>query len=171
MDYPVTYERKVRFSDSDAQGVVFNGNYLTYFDDTITDYLEATGIGWEEMTRRGTDMLLGRAEVDYRSPARIGDILITGARVAAFGKTSVVFELLTWEKESMRTVVEGRLVQVMVDRETHRKTPVPGWFVEVVERLEHRPPVRRRSAAPTEKDAGPRGGDTPLDPGGLRPRG
>ncbi len=141
MDFPVTYQRKVRFSDSDAQGIVFNGNYLTYFDDTITDYFDALGIPWDEFTSRGYEMVLARAEVDFRSSARIGDVLLTGARVARIGTTSVVFELRTWELESGRTVVEGREVQVVVDAETFQKTPVPDFFVEAVERLQG--PVER----------------------------
>ena len=136
MDFPVTYRRKVRFSDSDAQGIVFNGNYLTYFDDTITDFFDALGIPWDEFTARGYEMVLGRVEIDFRSSARIGETLITGARVARIGTTSVVFELRTWELESGRTVVEGREIQVMVDAETFEKTPVPDFFVEAVQRLQ-----------------------------------
>ncbi len=141
MDFPVTYRRKVRFSDSDAQGIVFNGNYLTYFDDTITDYFDALGIPWDEFTRRGYEMVLARVEIDFRSSARIGETLLTGARVVRIGTTSVVFELRTWELESGRTVVEGREVQVVVDAEKFEKTPVPGFFVEAVERLQG--PVER----------------------------
>ena len=136
MGYPVTYRRKVRFSDSDAQGIVFNGNYLTYFDDTITDYFDALGIPWDDFTARGYEMVLGRVEIDFRSSARIGETLLTGARVARIGTTSVIFELRTWELESGRTVVEGREIQVVVDAETFQKTPVPDFFVEAVERLQ-----------------------------------
>ena len=53
MDFPVTYVRRVRFSDSDAQGIVFNGNYLTYFDDTITDYFDALGLKWSDFPGAG----------------------------------------------------------------------------------------------------------------------
>ncbi len=141
MDFPVTYRRKVRFSDSDAQGIVFNGNYLTYFDDTITDYFDALGIPWDEFTGRGFEMVLARVEIDFRSSARIGETLLTGARVVRIGTTSVVFELRTWELESGRTVVEGREVQVVVDAERFEKTPVPAFFVEAVERLQG--PVER----------------------------
>ncbi len=141
MDFPVTYRRKVRFSDSDAQGIVFNGNYLTYFDDTITDFFDALGIPWDEFTSRGYEMVLGRVEIDFRSSARIGETLITGARVARIGTTSVVFELRTWELESQRTVVEGREIQVMLDAETFQKTPVPDFFIDAVERLQG--PVER----------------------------
>ncbi len=178
MDFPVTYERKVRFSDSDAQGIVFNANYLTYFDDTLTDYLEATGIGWAEMTRRGVDMVLGRAEVDFRAAGQIGDVLITGAKVVEIGRTSVVFEMRTWDQATSQTVAEGRLIQVMVDHRTHRPTRVPDWFIEAVERLQRAPSLRRESTRRREPRR-PESGSSPavadesptLDPGRLRPRG
>jgi acyl-CoA thioester hydrolase len=143
MDYPVTYERKIRFSDSDAQGIVFNGNYLTYFDDTLTDYFDALGIEWAEFNRRGYDMVLGRAEIDFRSAARVGDILITGARVIEIGNSSVTFEMHTWERDSQRTVARGKEIQVMLDHETFEKTAVPGFFVEAVEKLQEGPVPRR----------------------------
>lgn len=179
MDFPVTYQRKVRFSDSDAQGIVFNANYLTYFDDTITDYLEATGVGWHGMNERGIDMVLGRAEVDFRAAGQIGDVLITGARVVEIGRTSVVFEMRTWDEANGQTVAEGRLIQVMIDHRTHRPTPVPDWFIEAVERLQRTSFHRRRSTqhpVPTPPGAGSSQTPddtpaTPLDPGSLRPRG
>jgi YbgC/YbaW family acyl-CoA thioester hydrolase len=142
MDWPVTYRRKVRFSDSDAQAIVFNGNYLTYFDDTITDYFDAAGLPWSEFAARGYEMVLGRAEIDFRSSARIGDVLVTGARVERIGTTSVVFELSTWEEASGRTVAEGREIQVVLDGLTLEKTPVPAFFIEAVERLQG--PVERK---------------------------
>lgn len=179
MDFAVTYERKVRFSDSDAQGIVFNANYLTYFDDTITDYLEATGIGWDGMTERGVDLVLGRAEVDFRAAGQIGDVLITGAKVVEIGRTSVVFEMRTWDHATGQSVAEGKLIQVMIDRRTHRPTPVPDWFVEAVEHLQRTPSRRRRSTqqpetTPPGEGSSPPLSDTPptpLDPGRLRPRG
>lgn len=136
MDWPVTYRRRIRFSDSDAQGIVFNANYLVYFDDTITDYFDALGIPWSEFEARGYDMVLARAEIDYRSAARIGETLVTGAKVAKLGRTSVTFSLATWEEASGRTVVEGREIHVFLDRGTFRKTEVPAFFVEAVERLQ-----------------------------------
>ncbi|MFC1857037.1 acyl-CoA thioesterase [Thermodesulfobacteriota bacterium] len=143
MEYPVQYERRVRFSDSDVQGIVFNGNYFTYFDDTITDYFDALGIVWSELNERGYDMVLGRAEIDFRSVGRIGETLITGARVVQIGTSSMVFELHTWEKESGRTVVRGKEIQVMLDHATFEKTVVPDWLIEAVERLQGGPVPRK----------------------------
>ena len=136
MDWPVVYRRKVRFSDSDAQGIVFNANYLTYFDDTITDYFDALGIPWSEFTARGFEMVLAHVELDFRSPGRIGDELVTGARVTAFGRASVTCELRTWDAADDRTVVEGREVQVFVDAESFRPVPVPRLFLDAVAELQ-----------------------------------
>lgn len=138
MDFPVVYERKVRFSDSDAQGVVFNANYLAYFDDAITDYLDAMGPGWNGLLARDLEMVLGRVEVDFRSPGRLGEVLCTGARVTAVGTTSIVFDLVTWEKGTERVVARGTEIQVMVERHSLHKTPVPDWLVDLIETLEDR---------------------------------
>ncbi len=134
MEWAVTYERKVRFSDTDAQGVVFNGMYATYFDDTITDYFDAIGVPWSELNTGGHDMVLARVEIDFRSSGRLGEVLVTGARVKRIGNTSLVFELRTWEKASGRTVAEAVQVQVIVDHADFKPVPVPSYLSEAVVR-------------------------------------
>ncbi len=151
MDWPVTYRRKVRYSDTDAQGIVFNANYLRYFDDTITDYFEAIGLTAAQFTGSGHDIVLAHAAVDYLGPARIGDVLVTGARVAGIGTTSVRFAVETRNEATGAPVVRGELVQVVVDATTFQKKPVPAFFVEAVERLqgpvvEPRAPPERHGA-------------------------
>ena len=139
MNYPVTYRRKVRFSDSDSQGIVFNANYLVYIDDTIADYFDNLAFDWNEMNARGCDLVLGRAEVDYRSSGRMGETLVVGAKVASIGTSSVVFQLIIWEEETERVVVEAKEVQVMVDASTFEPKPVPDWFVAAIDDLQGEP--------------------------------
>lgn len=131
MDWPVTYVRKVRYSDTDAQGIVFNGNYATYFDDTLTDLFDEIGYEWGEV-----EVVLGRMEIDYRSPARLGDTLVTGARVERIGNTSMTIRLLTWEEASGRPVAEGKQIQVVVSGEDFRPVPVPADLVAAIEAVQ-----------------------------------
>jgi acyl-CoA thioester hydrolase len=139
MAWPVIYQRKIRFSDTDAQGIVFNGNYATYIDDAVTDYLDGAGLPWDAFKRSGYDMVLARSEIDFRSAARLGETLSTGARVARVGTSSVTFELRSWIEETARVVIDARLVQVIVDHETLRPKTVPAFFVDAVERLQGTP--------------------------------
>ena len=126
----------MRFSDTDAQGIVFNGNYATYIDDTVTDYCESLGFKWSEFQEKGYDMVLGRSEIDFRSAARYGDVLVTGARIARIGKTSVIFELSSWIEGDERRVIDAKLVQVIVDPATLTSKAVPQFFVDAVEKLQ-----------------------------------
>ena len=131
IDWPVTYRRKVRYSDTDAQGIVFNGNYARYFDDTLTDFFDAVGYEFGEV-----EVVLARLEIDFRSPARLGETLVTGARVESFGNTSFVVRLTTWEEASGRVVAEGRQIQVTVDGKDFRPVPVPPELKAAVEAVQ-----------------------------------
>jgi acyl-CoA thioester hydrolase len=136
VEYPVVYVRKVRFSDTDTQGHVFNPNYFVYFDDAITDYLEALGLPYAEITRRGHDLVVARAECDFRSSGAFGETLVVGVRVSRVGNTSLTFGLRATEEKTGRVVAEGVEVYVVLDRESHVPTPVPTYLREAVTRLE-----------------------------------
>ncbi len=142
MDYPLTYTRKVRFSDTDAQGIVFNANYPVYWDDATTDYFDALGLRWSDMVEAGYEMVLGHLDIAFRSSARLGDELVTGVRIREAGRSSVIFEARSWVAATGATVVEGTLVQVFVDAEHFRPTDVPEFFLEAAGRLEGGPIAR-----------------------------
>jgi acyl-CoA thioester hydrolase len=131
MDWPVTYERKIRYSDTDAQGIVFNANYARYFDDTLTDLFDLVGFPWGEV-----EIVLRRMEIDFHSTARLGDVLVTGARVERVGKTSLTVQLATWDEDSGRQVAEARQVQVTVSGEDFRPVPVPEELIQAIEAVQ-----------------------------------
>ena len=105
---PVLYDRKARWSDCDAQGIVYNPTYLIYWDDAFSDYMDTIGLPWNEMTARGDDVVLARAEIDYRSSARMGQVIRTGARVVKIGNSSITFEYRTVNAASGDLLAEER---------------------------------------------------------------
>jgi acyl-CoA thioester hydrolase len=142
MTWPITYRRKIRFSDTDAQAIVFNPNYAVYIDDTMTDYFDGAGLTWEAMTSRGVDSVLARSEIDFRSAARLGEELVIGARIAKFGRTSFTVELRGWAAGDERVVIEAKQVWVVIDHASKRSAPIPGFLVEAVERFQGSPVPR-----------------------------
>lgn len=133
MEWPVTYERKIRYSDTDAQGIVFNGNYATYFDDTLTDLLDVIGYEWGEF-----EIVLRRLEIDFLSPARLGETIVTGGRVEKIGNTSMTVRMATWEKGSERPVAEATQVQVVVSGHDFRPVPVPADLTAAIAAVQDR---------------------------------
>ena len=137
MDFPVIYRRRVRYSDADAQKIVFNANYSVYFDDTLTDFLDAAGLGIEEMPARGYEIVLRRMELDFLGSARIGDELCVGMRVVKFGRTSLTARGRVWIDESPETpLVEATAIHVIVDAETFEPVPIPDFVRDAIVALQ-----------------------------------
>jgi acyl-CoA thioester hydrolase len=122
---PFAHELRVRYGECDPQGIVFNANYLLYFDIAVTElYREALG-SWHALVERGVDVVVAEANLRFRAPARFDDVIAVGAQVASFGTTSLTLEMDIRRDGDL--LVEGRLRQVFVDAKTWAKTAVPGW--------------------------------------------
>ncbi len=123
MSHPVVYKRKVRFSDSDVQGHVFNANYFVYFDDAITDFMEQ--LEGKSCGETDYEMVLARAECDFRAPGKMGKTLVTAVTVEKIGNTSITFAFDVSEEQSGRAIAHGLEIYVLVDAETMRPIAVP----------------------------------------------
>jgi acyl-CoA thioester hydrolase len=117
--------QKIRYSDCDPQGIVFNGNYARYWDDALTDWLEEAGLGGGELGGAGADVVAARIEMDFRASAGLGDTLETDISVERIGNTSMTVGFTTKRLSDDTVVTEGREVLVFVDTENFRPTTVP----------------------------------------------
>jgi acyl-CoA thioester hydrolase len=125
---PFVHELRVRYGECDPQGIVFNANYLLYFDVAFTELWRAAVGPWQEMVQGGVDAVVAEAGLRFRAPARYDDVLALEARVVDLGRTS-----LTTTIDVVRdgqTLVEGRLRHVFVDAQTWDKTAIPDWVRE-----------------------------------------
>jgi acyl-CoA thioester hydrolase len=120
-----SHELRVRYGECDPQGIVFNANYLLYFDVAFTElWREALG-PWQDMVDRGIDAVVAEANARFRAPARYDDVLTLTARVTRLGTTSITTEIDVMRDDEV--LVEGRLQHVIVDGKTWQKTEIPDW--------------------------------------------
>jgi acyl-CoA thioester hydrolase len=113
---------QVRFRDLDALGHVNNAVYLTYFESARIAY-------WLHTTRRADlralDMILARAEVDYRAPLGYGESVEISVGCTSMGRSSFVLEGDMHERGSDRLVAQSRKVLVHYDYATGSTRPLP----------------------------------------------
>ncbi len=115
---------RVRWAEVDPQGVVFNGNYLTYFDVAITEYWRALGHTYPAaFAAAGVDTFAVKASLEFKSPARYDDEIDVCARAARLGRTSLRFALEIHRGDV--ELVSGELVYVFVNTESRRPVEVP----------------------------------------------
>lgn len=119
-----------RYAEIDQQGVVFNGHYLTWFDEASTAYFEDLGISFEDLNADRYDLKVRHAEVDYLASVRWRDEVRVAVCCTAIGATSITLEFDVWRRGAgdggpeVRAVT-GRNVYVVVSTEDWAKRPVP----------------------------------------------
>ena len=84
----LVWSAPVRYAECDAQGVVFNGHYLTWCDEAVTAWLVQSGIGYEQLLGRGLDFFVVRSELSWSSSARWGDTVDVDASPDRIGGSS-----------------------------------------------------------------------------------
>jgi acyl-CoA thioester hydrolase len=125
---------RVWFSDTDAQGVVYYGRYLPYFDHARTEYHRHLGMsgGWVP----GFDFVMRASNVEYHAPARFDDLLEIFVRLARIGTTSITYEHAAYRMEDDALMVTARATLVLIDAAERRKQPIPGPFKDAIRAFE-----------------------------------
>jgi acyl-CoA thioester hydrolase len=124
---------RVWFSDTDAQGVVYYGRYLPYFDHARTEYHRHLG-GRSDLG--GAQFVMRALHVDYLAPARFDDLIEAFVRVSRIGGTSVTYECAAYRVPDQTLMVQAAQTLVLVDLGTRKPTPVPDDFRAAVHAFE-----------------------------------
>ena len=127
-DYRFHHDIRVRFADTDLQAIVFNANYLTYYDVAWTEYFRAVGFEWKDLLALGVDTVLARTTMEFKSPARFDEILEVHTRVSKIGTTSLTFEFAIYPQGEDRLIGSATSLYVCVDPKTLKSTPVPDYL-------------------------------------------
>jgi acyl-CoA thioester hydrolase len=125
------HELRVRYGECDPQGIVFNANYLLYFDVALTEYWRDRVGPWHEMVQRGVDAVVAEANLRFRAPARFDDVLDLEVTTEELGTTSMTTRVDI--RRDGELLVECRLRHVFVDTQTWSKTPIPAWIRDRLE--------------------------------------
>ena len=112
---------RVWFSDTDAQGVVYYGRYLPYFDHARTEYHRHLG----PLHVDGSEFVMRASNVEYHAPARFDDLLECFVRVSRLGRTSVTYECVAIRVPGETLMVTATQTLVLVDRHSRRPVPIP----------------------------------------------
>ena len=117
---------RVRYSEIDYQGIVFNAHYLTYYDVTITEYLRKIGFDYDNLTKtEGLDFHLVKALVEYQRPIVKDAEIEVGIACSRLGTSSVTWSLAIFGKGDDEVLATGEIVWVCSVVGEHRSHPLP----------------------------------------------
>jgi acyl-CoA thioester hydrolase len=125
---------RVGFSDTDAQGIVYYGRYLPYFDQARVEYARHLGMlatGPEQF-----EFVMRANTIEYLAPARFDDLLEVFIRVSRIGRTSATYECAAYRVDDDVLMVTAQQTLVLVDLDERKACPVPQWFRERIREFE-----------------------------------
>jgi acyl-CoA thioester hydrolase len=115
---------RVRYGECDLQGVVFNANYLAYFDVVFTEFWrEAIGDYNATTVDVGADMVVAESRIRFLGSAAFDDELDFELRIGRLGNTALTTELKARVADT--PVLEGEMRYVCIDPATKQKRPLP----------------------------------------------
>jgi acyl-CoA thioester hydrolase len=124
---------RVGFSDTDAQGIVYYGRYLPYFDAARVEYhrhldMLRLEIGGEFVTRA--------SHIEYLAPARFDELLEVFIRVSRIGRTSATYDMAAYRVEDDLLMVTATQTLVLVDPDERRARSIPDVLRERIRAFE-----------------------------------
>jgi acyl-CoA thioester hydrolase len=143
--YPFTHQVRVRFAETDAQGIAHHASFVVWLEVARVAYLAAFAGGYRAIRERGIEALTTGVHLEYERAAVFDDVLDIGVRCADLRGARFRFDYQV-DRDGVR-VAHGWTAHAKVDAATRRPTRVPEWFVADVLRAE------RSSTSPAEAPA------------------
>lgn len=130
MGFSFSTDVKVRFAETDAQGIAHNSNYLVWFEVARVEYLERHAGGYQRLRELGIEALVLESHVRYLQPARFDDLLSIHARCVDVKGARFRYEYAIERDGTM--IADGWTAHATVDGSSLLPTRVPTWLTKAI---------------------------------------
>ena len=125
---------RVGFSDTDAQGIVYYGRYLPYFDLARVEYHRH--LGMLKLEEGAHEFVMRACTIEYFAPAQFDDALEVFVRLSRIGRTSATYECAAYRVDDDVLMVTSTQTLVLVDLEERRAATIPDSYRRRVQAFE-----------------------------------
>ena len=117
------YTFRIYYKDTDASGIAYHANYLTYAERARTEMFNENGLLMPDLLKRGDSFVVCHAEIDYKRPAPLNAIVKIKSQIVQIKAASCMIEQLFYVDEQLITKV--LIEAVSVDTNTLRPKRIP----------------------------------------------
>jgi acyl-CoA thioester hydrolase len=107
---------RVRYAETDQMGVVYYGNYFTWFEVGRVELCRELGFEYKRMeTEDDSFIVVAEAQCRYKRPARFDDVLLIRTRVTESQRRTVRFSYEILNQASGELIATGETLHVICD--------------------------------------------------------
>jgi acyl-CoA thioester hydrolase len=104
-----TLDFKVRDYECDMQGIVNNSVYQNYLEHTRHEFLLSRGVDFAELARQKINLVVLRAELDYKAPLVSGDEFYVATVVVQSSRVRFDFLQNIYRKKDNKLMLSGKI--------------------------------------------------------------
>jgi len=121
--YVFTCEMSVRDYECDMQGIVNNSVYQNYIEHVRHLYLKKVGIDFSEYTRQGINLVVVRAELDYKYPLASGDSFVVGLTICRESTLKFAFYQDIFRIPDHKLVLKAKIIGTALNKRGRPEIP------------------------------------------------
>ncbi len=125
MNNDFCYLLRVRYSECDAQKVVFNGRYVDYIDIACTEFMRSIWGNYNDILYKGIDNQVVNLSINWKAPAHFDEIIAITVKPSRIGTSSYSLQVDFYNYESSTIIASAKIVYVMVSVAQHIKMDIP----------------------------------------------
>ena len=107
-------KKTIFYHDTDCGGVVYYGNYLKFFEEARTLYMEERGYSVANLMKQGLFFVVARQEVEYKYPVRYADVIDVETKILEVSDIKIVFENII-KNQNGKLCTKGKTTLVCVN--------------------------------------------------------
>ena len=128
------YFLRVRYSECDAQKVVFNGRYSDYVDVAAGEFTRIIWGDYNDMLAKGIDNQVVSYTIDWKAPLHFDEVVAVTVKVLRIGTSSYSLRVDFYSYDSQKLTASAEIVYVMVSAAEHVKMSIPHDMREQLEK-------------------------------------
>ncbi|MGI6007439.1 MAG: acyl-CoA thioesterase [Ruminococcus sp.] len=132
------YERKVQYYETDKMGIVHHSNYIRWFEEARTDYMEQLGAGYEEMEAEGVVSPVLEVSCKYKTMARFPERFQISVRMLEFNGIRMKLGYEVRDVASQEIRCTGETSHCFLNETYHPvslKKSYPQWYERLIKAL------------------------------------
>lgn len=104
------YLHKTQYYETDQMKIIHHSNYIRWFEEARTDFMEQIGLSYAEMERMGIIVPVLSVSAEYKSMVRYGDSVLISIQVQAYNgvKLDLAYEVYHAETKELHTTGTSR---------------------------------------------------------------
>ncbi|MEF3280577.1 MAG: acyl-CoA thioesterase [Elusimicrobiota bacterium] len=111
-------KQQVYYYDTDAEGVVYYGNYMRFLEVARTKFIEDLGFNLKELSSKGYLFAIKKQEIEYKFPIYYGEMIEIKTKVEEITQYRIRFFYEIYNSNNQKTTI-ARTDMVCINKKFH----------------------------------------------------